>query len=193
MRGLKYIMKVINLIGQKFGRLDVIRQSGFDKWGHSLWLCRCVCGTEKVINQQCLRNGITKSCGCLRREVSGNHKRLSFGLANMRTIILSYKRNAKMRRIEYKLTEEQFAETTQQNCYYCGAKPNNVSKYKQYFGDYIYNGIDRIDNNKGYIIDNIVPCCHICNQAKSSLTLQEYKNWIKKSYNYMFNKKGENI
>jgi len=180
--GEEKMAKVINLIGQKFGRLKVIRQSGFDKWGHSLWQCKCDCGIEKVINQQCLRNGITKSCGCLRREISGDRKRLSPGLGSMRTIILSYKRNAKMREIEYKLTEEQFREITQRNCYYCGAKPNNTTKYKQYFGDYIYNGIDRIDNNRGYIIDNVVPCCHTCNQSKSSLTIQEFQDWIEKVY-----------
>ena len=56
---------------------------------------------------------------------------------------------------------------------------NNLSGYN---GIYIYNGIDRIDNNKGYTIDNIVPCCHICNQAKSSFTLQEFQDWIEKVY-----------
>ena len=60
-------------------------------------------------------------------------------------------------------------------------------------GDYVYNGIDRIDNNKGYTIDNIVPCCAKCNYAKGKLTLQEFKELIEGIYNHRFNdKKGKN-
>lgn len=51
---------------------------------------------------------------------------------------------------------------------------------------YINNGIDRIDNNKGYTIDNVVPCCKMCNQAKNDYTLQEFQDWVEKIYNKMF-------
>jgi len=98
----------------------------------------------------------------------------------MRNIIDCYKRKAKARGYEWGLTEEQFKEITQKDCYYCGAKPNNVSKHKKSNGNYLYNGIDRVNNTKGYIIDNVVPCCHTCNQAKSDLTLEKFKDWIKR-------------
>ena len=97
-----------------------------------------------------------------------------------------YKNRAKKRGYIFDLTEEQFFSLTQKDCYYCGAKPNNISKYLGCSGDYLYNGIDRINNNGGYTIDNVVPCCKICNMAKNNLTLQEYKDWIKRSYNKMF-------
>ena len=72
-----------NLIGQKFGRLTVIDRAEKYKDGHAMWLCRCECGTEKVILEKCLKNGKTKSCGCLRKEITV--KRLTkHGLNNIR-------------------------------------------------------------------------------------------------------------
>ena len=59
-----------NLIGEKFGRLTIIRFLGKDSNKHFIWLCRCDCGVEKTIIGQLLRNGKTKSCGCLRSELS---------------------------------------------------------------------------------------------------------------------------
>lgn len=178
--------KFIDKTGKKFGRLTVIKRVANNKWGETRWLCKCECGKEKVTVGYSLQGGFTKSCGCLRREVTRNRRRLSSGLSNMRAMIGSYKASAKERKLEYNLTEEQFAELTQQDCYYCGAKPNNIANDEGNYGSYTYSGLDRIDNNKGYVIDNVVPCCKRCNYAKSSLTLQEYKDWIKRSYDRMF-------
>ena len=66
--------KKIDLTGQPFGRLIVIREYGRDKHGNVLWLCRCLgkngddCGKEVVVTTNNLRRGHTKSCGCLSRE-----------------------------------------------------------------------------------------------------------------------------
>lgn len=60
--------KLINLIGKRFGRLSPIKVVGKDKWGDYRWLCMCSCGNEKIISGNSLRNGNTKSCGCLNRE-----------------------------------------------------------------------------------------------------------------------------
>ena len=57
-------MKKIDLTGQRFGRLVVIREYG-RKNGHVAWLCKCDCGNEVVINGAYLRNGKSQSCGCL--------------------------------------------------------------------------------------------------------------------------------
>ena len=48
------------------------------------------------------------------------------------------------------------------------------------------NGLDRVDSSKGYTIDNVVPCCAICNTAKNKMTQKEFKEWIKTVYeNYV--------
>ena len=46
-------------------------------------------------------------------------------------------------------------------------------------GDFIYNGIDRLDNNEGYLPSNVVTCCKICNRAKHSLTVVEFLEWVR--------------
>lgn len=58
----------INLVGQRFGRLEVIREAGNNKHGQRIFLCRCDCGKEIETKSYYLRQGDTKSCGCLHRE-----------------------------------------------------------------------------------------------------------------------------
>jgi hypothetical protein len=60
----------LELIGQQFDRLLVISAAGKDKTGRSFWLCRCNCGAEKIVAGSNLKSGNTKSCGCLRRQLS---------------------------------------------------------------------------------------------------------------------------
>lgn len=57
--------KFIDLTGQRFGRLTVIERVQNTKTGQTRWLCRCTCGCETTVNGHELRNGDTKSCGCL--------------------------------------------------------------------------------------------------------------------------------
>ena len=177
--------RLIDLTGQIFGRLTVIQQGGFDKYRNALWLCKCTCGTEKIIVGTSLRSGNTNSCGCLRDEITRDRVKLTPGLANMRRIFGDYKRIAKRRGHTFDLTEKQFAELIKKDCHYCGAKPNNVAKQKKCNGTYIYNGLDRIDNTKGYTLDNVVPCCINCNMAKNTQIIEEFNEWIKRVYNKM--------
>lgn len=60
--------KLINLTGQRFGRWTVLRQTGLNKRKEAMWLCRCDCGTERIVLGRCLRNGRSQSCGCLPAE-----------------------------------------------------------------------------------------------------------------------------
>lgn len=56
-----------DLSGENFGKLTVIKYHGKDKsCRNSMYLCRCVCGNEKIINRCSLVNGDSKSCGCIR-------------------------------------------------------------------------------------------------------------------------------
>ena len=55
---------VIDLTGQVFGRLTVLKREGSDKHGKAMWLCQCSCCNQKVINGASLRRGLTVSCGC---------------------------------------------------------------------------------------------------------------------------------
>ena len=60
----------LDLLGKKFGRLAVIADVGNDNNRNSLWKCRCDCGNITVVLANSLKNGHTKSCGCLKNEKS---------------------------------------------------------------------------------------------------------------------------
>lgn len=57
------------MVGRKFNRLTVLAFSHKNKYGQKLWLCRCDCGNEKPIYESYIKNGATKSCGCLKKEM----------------------------------------------------------------------------------------------------------------------------
>lgn len=57
-----------NLTGVRFTRLVVIERNGRTPAGVVRWLCRCDCGNDTTASTQSLRDGKTKSCGCLRRK-----------------------------------------------------------------------------------------------------------------------------
>ena len=62
------------MIGTKHGRLTVLSLAGTNK-GRGMVLCRCDCGAEKVIEARRVRKGLTKSCGCLQRDMSRSRHR----------------------------------------------------------------------------------------------------------------------
>lgn len=57
----------LDLIGKKFGMLTVIAQAPSTDKGRNRWVCRCDCGTEKIILGESLRRGTTVSCGCKKK------------------------------------------------------------------------------------------------------------------------------
>ena len=57
---------VKDLVGKKFNMLTVVARADNDKNGGTAWLCKCDCGNEVVVSGKHLKNGNTKSCGCLK-------------------------------------------------------------------------------------------------------------------------------
>lgn len=79
------------------------------------------------------------------------------------------KRYAKNKNLVWNITFEQFCESIKQTCHYCaGALPQTKT------------GMYRKDNEKGYTLDNVVPCCYACNQIRSnSFTYDEFVEFSK--------------
>jgi len=76
-----------DLIGQRFGRLTVLRRYGTyrSKDGRrtwAIWLCRCDCGREVAARGDHLRAGDIKSCGCYRDEVIRKAQKMRWGNGN---------------------------------------------------------------------------------------------------------------
>lgn len=72
------------------------------------------------------------------------------------------------------LTPHQYTRLIKLPCHYCGAAPQNQTKLNRGQGMLLYNGVDRVDNNRGYTRTNVVPCCSACNTMKARLTVAEF-------------------
>lgn len=66
---------LVDLAGMQFGKLLVLKKSTHGKETRAYWLCRCECGNETIVSGRYLRNGTTRSCGCLIRERSSEWMR----------------------------------------------------------------------------------------------------------------------
>jgi len=81
------------------------------------------------------------------------------------------RKGARSRGYEFTLTFEDCSGLFLDDCHYCG-KPS-VEEVK-------IHGLDRVDNDKGYSIDNVVTCCEQCNVAKSTQTYEDFIQQIHK-------------
>lgn len=161
-----------DISGRVFGKLTVVRRSG----NKDLWVCQCcVCGSTRIVYGKQLKNGSIRNCGygglCHASDVA------AFG-----SVYRSYVWNAKRRGIGFVLTKNQVRELTKMSCYYCGGNPQTVSEHDR--SKYVYNGIDRVDNDKGYTIDNCVPCCAQCNKMKGRQTAAEFLALVGKIHEF---------
>lgn len=176
-----------DLSGKKINKLMVLTPILREKGVRTKYNCKCECGTEVVVEGSKITNGHTKSCGCIREEVDYGHNKKPLGESNKKALIYNYKNNAKYKGLEFDLTDEQIIDMFQSNCYYCGSEPRFVFKRKRSNGGYTYTGIDRLDSDKGYVIDNVVPCCSQCNFIKNKYHHDEFVQWIKKVYENLKN------
>jgi len=173
--------RVKNYSGLKKNKLTAIKFSRILN-NATYWIFKCDCGKEKELksNKVFQNNATTKSCGCL------SNKNININPA-ISLKIRSYKSGAKKRNLIYDLTFDCFLKLTSGNCFYCGIKPNKISKAG--FHEYIYNGIDRVNNSIGYTIENTVSCCSLCNKAKRDLDYDIFKTWIERVSIYQSEKR----
>jgi 5-methylcytosine-specific restriction endonuclease McrA len=160
--------------GDKFGKLTLIN------WDRSRkkWHCRCECGNDAYASTQALKT-TQKGCGCQQKGPK-LWIRLPDNLALRNAVYSQYRNSAKNRKIVFKLNKKTFFNLINKNCYYCGNTPQSTIKYFRYYDDkFRYNGIDRINSEKGYTNDNCVTCCSTCNYAKSEMKQHEFFEWIK--------------
>ena len=182
-----------DLTGVVFGRLCALEylspDEGVklfpDKRRQGRWLCECICGTIKYVNANALPR--TKSCGCLNSETArenGKHTgrliedRISYLVGRVSNY---YRSAARKRGLEWNLSSDEVKELILSNCFYCGAGLSNIFNTKNSYGEIEampHNGIDRVDNNKGYVLGNVVPCCKVCNKAKLQMPVDEFYSWI---------------
>lgn len=79
------------------------------------------------------------------------------------------------RSLSNELERVDFERLIQMRCTYCDGKPQ-----KRKAGGYLIlaNGIDRVDNSKGYVTSNCVPCCMRCNRMKSNMSVADFLDHV---------------
>lgn len=178
--------KLRDITGLKYNMLTVIELLPSRVYGTSkkrMWLCKCDCGNQLEVNTSALLRNNTKSCGCLKPTKSAENSiksryKLAKCDAGYRSIFVSYKSNAKKRKIDFNIDFDSFLNILKSNCFYCGIEPTNI--YHKRFYNVSYNGVDRVDNSIGYELNNVVSCCKMCNIAKNNYTENEFLNWVKR-------------
>jgi hypothetical protein len=166
----------IEEVGRTYGRLTVVSFHSRP----SRWLCRCACGNTLVVHRGALRTGNTTSCGCYRREfktIQSKQRR------TVNTLLKSYmyraSKGAAPRGYVWSLTTEDVRQLIFKPCTYCGAPPTQrIPGYPE--DAFRVNGIDRMDNAVGYVKENCVPCCTVCNRIKSTMTYTEFRQHVTK-------------
>lgn len=168
------------LTGQQFGRLTVLE--GERNNGTTRWTCACICGRKTNVTHTNLLSGSVRSCGCLLREYTTGGQHARRATIPTHNIMLSYyKSNAKKRGVVWELSNDEFIKLVTGNCAYCGAPPQLSKGVRKE----LCNGIDRVDSNQGYTINNSVTCCTTCNKAKLAMSLPLFKEWVEKVYHHL--------
>ena len=65
--------RIPDILGKKFGKLMVIKLTNKIKFGEKVWLCKCDCGGSKEVVSGSLKQGLVKSCGCIRKVKNKNN------------------------------------------------------------------------------------------------------------------------
>lgn len=137
-------MRLIDLTGKRFGKLIVIKKEK-PKNKHTMWLCKCDCGKEKIVGASELKRGTTKSCGCY--NLQKLHERRKHNMCNTRL----YKIWSCMK---YRCYGEKY----KQKCYYKDKNIKVCDEWKDFNNFYKWakdkyfdgSSIDRIDVNGNY-------------------------------------------
>lgn len=193
--------KVGQILGNCYELLELL--------GGNDWLVKCTkCGKVQKQSIPNMKKHTKDTCFyCEHPEIEHNHQSDNrLHSMDIDTRIYTYykghveshnKTGSKYKSFE--LTQEQYTRLIHSDCYYCGASPSEDNiwnkgnkRVKDEFPIKI-NGIDRVDSNKGYTVDNCVPCCPQCNHMKLDYTTDEFLSKVKQIYCKMFNDQSKDV
>jgi hypothetical protein len=170
----------IDLAGKRVGKLTVLRRAENQPDGRggnkTMWVAVCDCSPhiERIVGGSRLRGKgkhLTNSCGCFQKEqTSKAARRAPYGVRYRHLVYYANKRG-----IPVELTLKQYQEIASQqpSCHYCGL----AIKWPEHQtgGSSAGHNIDRKNNDLGYTVGNVVPCCAGCNESKMC---RPYEEWV---------------
>lgn len=181
--------QIKDLTGQKFGKLTALscevrnfQNKNGVRQSVVYWNCLCECGNHKKIRSFDLAQG-RKSCGCTNKGQVKFQDRKSFLIKKLYAANIREKNFRSLGNYNV-ISLKQFEVLCQMDCIYCGRKPENEMrdvKMGRMITDFVlyYNGLDQIIPQGGYYLENVVPCCQICNRIKDNNSLLETIEYIR--------------
>ena len=121
-----------------------------------------------------------RKCGYNSRSITEINKQKIWPDAAASYVYKQYKATAKEKKLIFAISKSEFINIAKRNCFYCNAQPSNVCRPSEYKTSFIYNGMDRVDNTKGYEADNVVSCCKMCNKSKNNYSKLEFLAWVRR-------------
>lgn len=171
--------KYVNLTN---GVLTCIEDLGIQQYGkrtrHLLKVKCSRCGklsivrTDRINSKKYIPQSCTNCITSLQKEIADNKYLDSRHFRRRKFSILG---NAKARNIKVSLTDNEINTLLNSRCYYCDKE--------------IADGIDRIDSNRNYTIDNVVPCCKVCNLMKNKFSSSLFLEQVAKIYHKLIENK----
>lgn len=161
----------LKTVGKKYGRMTI---TGIVSKGKSPRVSAiCDCGKEKILSAYDVVYRKVVSCGCYHREEMSKRQIKPDNHSAKTRLYNGIKAGAEVRNYSFELTKEECYNIAKQNCYYCEVPPER--ELKTVGGSIRVNGIDRVDNEKGYTLDNCVSSCKKCNIMKHGVTIHIVK------------------
>lgn len=152
------VYETIN-IGDKIGRWEIIEPAeSIKRNGKNLrrWLCRCECGTEKIVPERTLKQGESNSCGCYHRDIMktvGKTSNAIHGMSNTRL----YRIYKHMKNRCYRNEDIKYPYYGDKGVIVCDEWLNSFEVFAEWAMNNGYNetlSIDRIDVNGNYCPEN---------------------------------------
>jgi len=152
-------------------------------------LCKCDCGNNIEVDLNNILSMATKSCGCLKKEKLPIARQNSYNKrkvvnSGIKKLFRNYKYTALRKNLDFLIDYDFFFNMSQKHCNYCGIEPSLKVKNETGSIYNLVNGLDRVDNSKGYIVSNLVTCCSKCNYAKRNMTKEDFLNLINRIYEF---------
>lgn len=175
------------LIGKRFNDLVILEKTDSyiciskkrnHKTMRTRYIVQCDCGVKFKAIKSFILNNKTRTCKeCAYRLRPQSRQRVST-LDRLYYLTITRRIKKFKNKLFCNLSIDEFAEIIKNDCYYCGSKPTSKEyiRNNRFAKDTIIyaNGIDRMNNNIGYIKENCVACCPDCNFMKGSLNIKDF-------------------
>lgn len=145
-------MRLVDLTGKRVGKLTVIQRHYDPNKKHTLWECKCNCGNMSIVSAYRLIHGLTKSCGCLRSEVT-TKKNTTHGMSKTPL----YNVWNSMRKRCYNENDKNYPSYGGRGIEVCPEWKDEFNEFQKWAlsnGYCIGLTLDRIDNNGDYCAQN---------------------------------------